>query len=85
MMARVNWDKWDLTFWPRSGRVFIAHVKRRSADGTMIEADDMKEVTGKFYGILVEILERHGGAIEFETRGGRKYKIWLEEERGGGE
>ncbi|MCD6524132.1 MAG: hypothetical protein J7K48_03940 [Thermococcus sp.] len=59
--------------------MFIAHVKRRSEDGTMIEADDVKEVTDKFYGILIEILERHGGAIEFETKGGRKYRIWLEE------
>lgn len=82
-MARVNWDKWDLTFWPRSGKVFLAHVKRRSADGTMVEADDMKEVTDKFYGILVEILERHRGVMEFETREGCKYRIWLEEEREG--
>ena len=77
-MSRINWDKWDLTFWPRSRRVFIAHVKRRSEDGTMIEADDVKEVTHKFYGILVEILRAHGGVIEFETRGGHKYRIRLE-------
>ncbi len=78
-MSRINWNKWELTVSPIHDWVFIAHIKRRSPDGSMIEADDKKEVTSQFYAIMVELLKRNDNELILDVNGKPKYRIILEE------
>ena len=78
-MSRINWNKWELTISPFQEHVYIAHIKRRSPDGSMIEADDKKEVTSQFYAIMVDILKRNDNELILDVDGKPKYRIILKD------
>ena len=76
-MGRINWDKWGIFLSPLHDTIYLAHISKRY--GKIVEADDKKDITSEFWGVLITLLKRNENEVIIYENDMPKYRIVLEE------